>query len=65
MCLPDNIRAREFVIDEMHLLPHISGVLRPYSGRVKTENIHPFKTRQGDIGLLNIFEKDGLLHYAG
>ncbi len=53
-------RAREFVIDgDASSASYFWGAAAITGGRVKTENIHPFKTRQGDIGLLNIFEKMG------
>ena len=53
-------RAGEFVIDgDTSSASYFWGAAAVTGGRVKTENIHPFKTRQGDIGLLNILEEMG------
>jgi 3-phosphoshikimate 1-carboxyvinyltransferase len=53
-------RAREFVIDgDASSASYFWGAAAITGGRVNTDNIHPFKTRQGDIGLLNILEAMG------
>ncbi len=53
-------RAREFVIEgDASSASYFWGAAAITGSRVKTENIHPFQTRQGDIGLLKILEQMG------
>jgi 3-phosphoshikimate 1-carboxyvinyltransferase len=53
-------RAREFVIDgDASSASYFWGAAAITGGGVKTENIYPLKTRQGDIGLLNILAAMG------
>jgi 3-phosphoshikimate 1-carboxyvinyltransferase len=53
-------RAREFVIEgDVSSASYFWGAAAITGGSVKTANIHPFKTRQGDIGLLKILEQMG------
>jgi 3-phosphoshikimate 1-carboxyvinyltransferase len=52
--------AREFVIDgDASSASYFWGAAAITGGRIRTDNIHPFKTRQGDIGLLNILKEMG------
>ncbi len=53
-------RAGEFVVDgDASSASYFWGAAAITGGRVRTENIHPFKNRQGDIRLLNILEEMG------
>ena len=52
--------AREFVIDgDASSASYFWGAAAITGGTVKTTNIHPFKNRQGDMGLLDILERMG------
>jgi 3-phosphoshikimate 1-carboxyvinyltransferase len=52
--------AREFVIDgDASSASYFWGAAAITGGIVKTANIHPFKNKQGDMGLLNILEEMG------
>ncbi|MBN1905452.1 MAG: 3-phosphoshikimate 1-carboxyvinyltransferase [Deltaproteobacteria bacterium] len=53
-------RARELVIEgDVSSASYFWGAAAITGGRVKTENIYPFKTLQGDIGLLKILKQMG------
>ncbi|MFC1840182.1 3-phosphoshikimate 1-carboxyvinyltransferase [Thermodesulfobacteriota bacterium] len=53
-------QAREYVIDgDVSSASYFWGAAAVMGGAIKTENIRPLKTRQGDIGFLNILEKMG------
>ncbi|NLD37423.1 MAG: 3-phosphoshikimate 1-carboxyvinyltransferase [Desulfatiglans sp.] len=53
-------RACEYEIEgDVSSASYFWGAAAITGGSVKTENIHPFKTRQGDIGLLKILEQMG------
>ena len=52
--------AREYTIDgDVSSASYFWGAAAITGGTVKTQNIHPRNTRQGDIGLLDIFKKMG------
>lgn len=52
--------AREFIIDgDASSASYFWGAAAITGGKVKTANIHPFKNRQGDMGLLGILESMG------
>ncbi len=53
-------RAQDFVIDgDVSSASYFWGAAAITGGTVKTENIHPYKTRQGDIGLLDVLSRMG------
>jgi len=53
-------QAREYVIDgDASSASYFWGAAAIAGGTIKTENIHPLNTRQGDIGLLDILENMG------
>ncbi len=53
-------KAREFVVEgDASSASYFWGAAAVTGGTVKTENIFPDNTRQGDMGLLDIFEKMG------
>lgn len=52
--------AKKYVIDgDVSSASYFLGAAAITGGRVKTDNVHPLKTRQGDIALLDILEMMG------
>ena len=53
-------RSRDYIIDgDVSSASYFWGAAAITGGTVKTENIHPHKTRQGDMGLLDVLEEMG------